>query len=190
MIIRPAKQEDARAIAKYIAMAESEMVAFFFGTDNQREIIDGLEELVLSPIPNRYSLSVNTVLEEDGKAAGSIISFAADSQRELDKPLLAVLKKQGIALGELTQEGAPGTWYGSTMGVNPEYRGRGFGSLLLRGAVQAGRDKGFEQTTLLVARAKPKVKGLYERLGFRVLEEVRIADVVYDRMIGEASDIL
>lgn len=183
MHIRPAQPSDAPAIADCIALAESEMVQFFTGKSDPADIRKELLPLVLGSKSNRYSLDNNLVAEVDGVPAGSIIFFPADRQPELDKPLLEYLRTRGIDLPELFFEGEPGTLYLSTMAVLPDYRGRGIATSLIPAAEAKGAELGFARTSLLVSAGKPKARGLYERLGYAVLREVRIADVRYSRMI-------
>jgi ribosomal protein S18 acetylase RimI-like enzyme len=52
----------------------------------------------------------------------------------------------------------------------PEYQGRGIGSAVIRDVIEQARSKGLS-VTLHVLKSNP-ARGLYERLGFRVVEEV------------------
>lgn len=182
MLIREAKKEDARAVASFIAMAESEMVHHFTGTTDPEKSVDALLEFILSPVPNRYSLGNNLVAEIDGQAVASAIAFPADSQPELDIPIIEAMNRRGYNLERLFFEGEPGTFYLSTMGVNPAYRGRGVGSTLMQAAQDKGKRLGFKEASLLVSKGKPKVQALYERTGFKVVADIKIADVEYCRM--------
>lgn len=182
MRIRPASPADSRAIAGFIAMAESEMVHHFTGTTDPEVSKTALEKFILSPIKNRYSIDNNTVADIDGEVAGSIISFPADEQPSLDTILLEDLNARGYGLTELFFEGEKGTYYLSTMGVDPKFRGQGVGTALMAAAEQKGRDLGYEFVSLLVSKGKPRARALYERVGFDVVEETRIADVEYYRM--------
>ena len=182
MLIREARKEDAPAIASFIVMAESEMMHLFFGTDDAGQSAAAVTEFILSPTPNRYSLENNLVAEIDGQTAGSIICFPADSQPGLDTLLVGALNRNGIRLDRLFFEGEPGTFYLSTMGVNPDFRGRGIGTALLAAAEAKGAKLGFEAVSLLVSKDKGKAQALYERLGFKVVADVAIADVEYRRM--------
>lgn len=183
MIIRPARKDDARAIAGFIAMAESEMIHHFTGSNDPEQSREALVRFITSPTPNRYSLENNLVVEEDGKPAASMISFAADLQPKLDLLLLEDMNKRGYNLDKLFFEGVPGTYYLSTMGVDSAYRGRGFGTALMQAAEERARTLGFAQTSLLVSRDKPRAMALYERVGYSVAEQVQIADTSYSRMI-------
>ena len=183
MHIRTAKPEDARAIAGFIAMAESEMVEFFTGTRDPEKGVEAMLAFVVSPARNRYSLANNLVAEIDGQPAGSLIRFPADQQPELDKPILEAVRRLGHDLDALFFEGEPGTYYLSTMGVDPAFRGQGIGSGLLAAAEEEAARRGFNRVSLLVSKDKPRVQGLYERVGFTAIKEVRIGPHPYNRMV-------
>lgn len=187
MNIREAQAKDAKAIAGFIAMAEGEIAEAFAGSKDPEKIRVALEEMVSAPQSNRYSLDNNLVAEVDGVAAGSIIRFPADKQPELDLYLLKVLAKRSIYLDRLTFEGEPGTYYLSTAGVDPKYRGQGLGTALLTAAEDEGTRLGFAQTSLLVSKDKPRALALYERLGYTVIGEQKIVDYEYFRMVKNIS---
>lgn len=182
MLIREAKSSDANAVASFIVMAEKEMVRYFTGVEEPEEAAKRLLPLVLSPTSNRYSLANNLVAEIDGVPAGSIIHFPADRQPELDILLLAQIRSYGFDVDKLFFEGEPGTYYLSTMGVNPDFRGRGVGTALMAAAEAKGIKLGFSLCSLLVSTEKPKVQAMYERLGYRVIADVSIAESHYRRM--------
>ncbi len=187
MQIRPALAADAPALARHIRMAEIEMVHHFTGTTEEEPSVRVLVGFVMNPTPNRYSLENTLVAEEDGRAAGSIIAFPADRQSDLDTVLLDALNGRGYGLKKLYFEGEPGTWYLSTMGVDPDFRGRGFGTALMGAATDRGRELGFARASLLVSKAKEKARKMYERLGYRIAGDVAIADVEYHRMIKDLA---
>lgn len=183
MLIRQARPEDADAVAAAIVAAEGEMILFFTGVSDPEKAANVLKKFVLSPTPSRYSLENNLVAVLDGRAVGAAMSFPADSQATLDLPILEAVRARRIALDRLAPEGEPGTWYVSTMGIDPACRGRGIGSALLQASIEKGKAAGYEKSSLLVARDKPRVRELYERLGFTKLTDVVIGDTTYSRMI-------
>lgn len=182
MLVRQAKTSDARSIARYICMAEGEMVELFTGFKDVDKGTEEILKLVLSPEPCRYSLANNLVGEIDGVVAGSLITFPADEQPELDKPLLQYLDARGHHLDSLFFEGLPGSYYLSTMGVDPAFRGKGAGKALMAAAEDKGRSLGFSQTSLLVSTDKDRARSLYERVGYAVVGEIAIATHPYYRM--------
>ena len=182
MLVREAKTGDALNIARFIVMAESEMVHHFTGFTDLEESAKALVEFIVSETPTRYSLANDLVAEIDGAVAGAIISFPADKQNELDTTMVAHMRKRGYDLTRLFFEGEPGTYYLSTAGVDPAFRGKGVGTALIAAAEEKGRKLGFETASLLVSKGKEKARALYERLGYAVSEDVKIVDVEYLRM--------
>ncbi len=183
VVVRPATREDAASSARFIAMAEGEMIAFLTGLDDPDAAAAKLAGWAASEAPNRYSFDNTHVVEVGGSVVGAIISFPADRQHELDGLILEDLRGRGRALDRLFAEGIPGTYYLSTMGVNPFCRGMGLGTLLLTAAEERGRGMGFSESSLLVAADKPRAKALYERLGFHARDTVRMGDFEYARMV-------
>ncbi|MCC8189571.1 MAG: GNAT family N-acetyltransferase [Planctomycetes bacterium] len=182
MILRDATPADADAIARCIAMAEGEMIRFFTGTDDEDKGRQVLAGFVCSPCPNRYSLSVTQVAAVADGVAGAALSFPADRQPELDRPILDALAERGVHLDRLLFEGVPGTYYLSSIGVHPAFRGQGIGTALMRAAEARGASLGFREASLLVAADKERARALYERLGYAAAGEVRLQQFHYIRM--------
>lgn len=182
MLIRQAIPEDALFIARCIIMAEGEMIPFLTGHDDLEMAREKLGGWILSSVPNRYSLEHTLVAEEDGNPVAAAISFPADAQPELDTLILEDVRRRGRDLDKLFLEGIPGTYYLSTMGVEPVYRKQGIGTALMIASENRARSLGFARTSLLVDTEKPRVKELYERMGHVAAEEVTLANCTYCRM--------
>ncbi len=182
MLVRQARRSDSCAIARFIAMAEAEMARFLFGAEGVWEAVPFFEEFVLSPVENRYSLGNNLVAEIDGEPVGSVVSFPADRQPELDSLLLAAFNKRGMGLEKLFFEGEKGSYYLCAMGVAPSFRGRGVGAALMEAAMAKGRELGYDRVSLLVSGDNSRARALYERFGFSVIEDVAIGGFDYLRM--------
>lgn len=182
MIVRKARLNDADLIADAIVMAEGEMVPFFTGTEDMDKSKKILKEFILSSVPCRYSLDNALVAEIDGCAAGAAFAFPADDQPDLDLLILASVNARGYNLKELFFEGETGTYYLSTMGVDPAYRGKGVGKALMAAAEAEGAKLGFTRASLLVAADKEKARALYERQGYSITARVEMAGFDYFRM--------
>lgn len=182
MLIRRAERRDAPAMARYVYMAEKEMIPFFTGYRDPANAERVLGSYILNDVPNRYSLDNAFVAEIDGETAGAVFVFAADRQPELDRLLVAAVNMRGGDFREFHFEGEPGTWYLSTMAVDPAFRGRGAGGALMAAAEAEGARQGFKRSSLLVDVEKEKAKALYERLGYGVIREIEIGPTRYCRM--------
>lgn len=69
-------------------------------------------------------------------------------------------------LQELENE-ALDSWYVNVLACYPEYRGRGYGSLLLKAAESIARDAGLWRMSVIVADDNIGARRLYERHGYR-----------------------
>jgi ribosomal protein S18 acetylase RimI-like enzyme len=70
------------------------------------------------------------------------------------------------AFAELKETEA-GEFYLDSVGVLPEYRGRGIASELFAAQIERAASLGHERVGLIVDIDKPKAEALYFRLGFR-----------------------
>jgi Acetyltransferases len=182
MLIRKARTGDVELIARAICMAEGELAPFFTGTEDEEKSIRVLSEFIVSSVPCRYSLQYCLVAEVEGKPAGMLFSFPADLQPDLDLLILASVNARGYNLKELFFEGEHGTYYLSTMGVDPAYRGQGIGTELMAAAEAEGAAQGFTRISLLVSADKEKARALYERKGYSITARVEMAGFDYFRM--------
>ena len=183
MEIRPARYEDAPAMARHIVMAESEMIQFFTGAEDPEAARSALEPWIRSLTPCRFSPEFGILAEMAGQPVGSAISFPADRQPELDAVLLDALRRRGHSLTRLSPEGEPGTYYLYAMGVDFAFRRRGIGAALMAAAEERGRQLGFSQASMLVTKDKERMQTRYERQGYSVVADVVIGGVEYRRMI-------
>lgn len=88
----------------------------------------------------------------------------------------------------------PGEFYLDSMAILPEYRRMTFeyagstdriGHLLMLDGIEQGRRKGFPRISLIVDKAKPRLKAYYSALGFRPDGEILFFGHLYDRMIKD-----
>ncbi len=86
----------------------------------------------------------------------------------------------------------PGEFYLDSMAILPEFRGKAYeyagstdriGHILMLDGIEEGRSKGFSRISLIVDKAKPRLKIYYSALGFRPDGEILFFGHLYDRMI-------
>jgi GNAT superfamily N-acetyltransferase len=76
-------------------------------------------------------------------------------------------------VAEDVKKSIPGVAHLSRMFVEPEYWGRGIGSLLLGRAVEEMRSRGYERAQLFTAAGNIRSRCFYERHRWRLEEETR-----------------
>ena len=114
----------------------------------------------------------------------------SDSQAIVEQP------SDGDSLDALSMEPEcrPGEFYLDSMAILPEYRRMTFeyagstdriGHLLMLDGIEQGRRKGFPRISLIVDKAKPRLKAYYSALGFRPDGEILFFGHIYDRMIKD-----
>ena len=88
----------------------------------------------------------------------------------------------------------PGEFYLDSMAILPEFRGISYeyagstdrlGHILMLDGIEQGRTKGFQRISLIVDKAKPRLKTYYSALGFRPDGEILFFGHLYDRMIKD-----
>ncbi|MBL1227785.1 GNAT family N-acetyltransferase [Enterococcus sp. BWB1-3] len=183
-MIRFAKKEDGAAIAPLILVILKDMELPILDAASEETILAILEEAIADPV-YRYGYTRGLVYEQNGEVAGIAFGYPAEDEPVIDKPLAQILKKFGF--NENTQlfvdvETLPGEWYLDTISVSEKYRGFGIGSKLLEALPKMAEQNGKKIIGLSVDKMNPKAKRLYERKGFKVVEERMISGHLYDHM--------
>ena len=163
-MIRKAKKEEASQIAELFMMAwpideilESNGISY-----------DRLHESITCIAAGKdtiYSYENTIVAEVDGKVVGAMCAYDGADYQRLKQPIVDALGKDS-GFADLKETEA-GEFYLASVGVLPEYRGRGIASLLFEAQCQRAASSGHKVAGLIVDEDKPKAEALYKRLGFR-----------------------
>lgn len=183
-MIRFAEKEDAAAIAPLILVILKDMELPILNEASEEMILAVLEEAVAAPT-YRYGYTRGMVYERNGEVAGIAFGYPAEDESIIDKPLAQVLKKFGF--DENTQlfadaETLPDEWYLDVISVSEKYRGFGIGSKLLEALPKMAEQNKKKIIGLSVDKMNPEAQRLYERKGFKVVEERTISGHLYDHM--------
>ena len=112
-----------------------------------------------------YSYENTIVAEINGRVVGAMCAYDGADYQRLKQPIVETLgKDSGFAALKETEAGE---FYLDSVGVLPEYRGRGIASLLFEAQCQRAASLGHKVAGLIVDEDKPKAEALYIRLGFR-----------------------
>ena len=116
-----------------------------------------------------YSYENTIVAEVDGRVVGAMCAYDGADYQRLKLPIVDVLgADSGFAQLKETEAGE---FYLDSVGVLPEYRGRGIASSLFEAQCERAASLGHKVAGLIVDVDKPQAEALYARLGFRYLDD-------------------
>lgn len=131
------------------------------------------------------SYHICTVAEVDGEVIGIAACHSGWDNSSIDRGNIAnmwryysirdflAVAQRGLRIATTMPPPDKDTDYISQVGVKEEFRGRGVGTALVRHLIGLARQKGRRKCALDVAVTNPEAQRLYERLGFRVVQENR-----------------
>lgn len=116
-----------------------------------------------------YSYRNTVVAEYDGTVMGAVCGYDGAMYTELKAPVADDFRKrfqsEEQSFSNVTETEA-GEFYIDSIGVDPQARGKGIGSLLFKAMLAKASSLGFSKAGLLVDIDNPKAEALYARLGF------------------------
>jgi ribosomal protein S18 acetylase RimI-like enzyme len=168
--IRPATLQDAPALAELVNFA-GEGLPLYLWTKMAKNGEDAwsVGRARASREGGGFSYRNATVVEADGAVAASLIGYPlADEPEPIDE---ASMPPMFLPLQQL-ENLAPGTWYVNVLASYPNWRGRGFGTMLLKHAeTLAAATDARKGMSVIVADNNAGAQRLYERMGYRLIAE-------------------
>ena len=168
IIIRQAHKEEASQIAELFMLAwpvqeiqESTGLAY----EQLHESIT----LIAAKEETIYSYENTIIAEIEGKVVGALCAYDGADYKRLKQPIVDALgPDNGFAKMKETEAGE---FYLDSVGVLPEYRGRGIASRIIEAQCERAASHGHKVAGLIVDIDKPQVEALYSRLGFTYLDD-------------------
>lgn len=163
-IIRPARMQDAPAIAVAVAMAigDEQTLRGYCGDDYLS---------VLTAIAQRegtqYSWQHAIVAQCDDKVVGAVVGYDGALLEQLREGTFAVLRQLISRTPKLANETEAGEYYLDSIAVMPEYQGVGIGSALIDAFCKRALAQGHKQVGLIVDFDNPTAERLYTSQGFK-----------------------
>lgn len=111
-----------------------------------------------------FSYRNTVVREEDGRVMAALMGYPLPDAP--DPGVYDNLSPMFVPMQEL-EDLAAGTWYVNVVATFPGFRGKGYGSELLRIAERLARDAQRSGLSLVVADANHGARRLYERQGYQ-----------------------
>lgn len=116
-----------------------------------------------------YSCENTFVAEMEEKIVGAMCGYDGADYQRLKQPVVDLLgNDSGFAQLKETEAGE---FYLDSVGVLPEYRGRGIASMLFEAQIKRAESLGHSRVGLIVDEDKPQAEALYSRLGFRYIDD-------------------
>ncbi|MBK3497440.1 GNAT family N-acetyltransferase [Viridibacillus sp. YIM B01967] len=180
--VRNAKLADGKYVVPLIIDAIGDIANRMTGESEPNAIVSELIHL-FERTDNRHSHLNTYVAEQNGKVVGTLVLYSGDAATKMDANLEAWLQKKGAETPKVDKEAHEDEYYVDTVCINPEFRGQGIGTILLKFSEQVAREKGYKKLSLNVENEKEKARHLYERMGFVITEPWTIIDEPFHHMV-------
>ncbi len=168
IIIRQAYKEEAPQIAELFIMAWPVDDILDSSQITYDQLHDSIS-LIAASEQTIYSYENTIVAEIDRKVVGAMCAYDGADYQRLKQPIVDALGPDcGFAQVKETEEGE---FYLDSVGVLPEYRGRGIASRLFEAQCGRAASLGHKVAGLIVDVDKPQAEALYTRLGFTYLDD-------------------
>ena len=168
VIIRQALKEEASQITELFLMAWPVDEIIESNGLTHEQLYESIT-LIAANEETIYSYENTIVAEADGKVVGAMCAYDGADYMRLKQPIVNELgADSGFAQ---LKETKAGEFYLDSVGVLPEYRGRGIASSLFEAQCERAASLGHKVAGLIVDVDKPQAEALYARLGFRYLDD-------------------
>lgn len=181
MTIRPAKPDDWQQAVPLIYTAGPEAFDYAFTQPGFCMVQDYLRRAFQGE-RGQFSYRYHWVLLHNGELMGTMLNYDLQSIQELHWPTVrSVLgyyrwrslkvAKRGAVIEKIMPPPADGVLMVANLAISGQAQGLGLGSKLIAHAENRARQMGKRGLALDVSVENPSAQKLYERLGFKVLDE-------------------
>ncbi|WP_050040560.1 GNAT family N-acetyltransferase [uncultured Acinetobacter sp.] len=133
------------------------------------------------------SYNLHWVVEHQGKVIAVVACYATKDLSRMDngtiKNILKMYKfrfprvlMRALNSSSVVTKPSETSLHVANFGVHPNYRSQGIGTQLLQHLKMHAIEQGYSGLSLDVSKANPKGQSLYERIGFKVVEETAFKD--------------
>ncbi|NHN31649.1 GNAT family N-acetyltransferase [Paenibacillus agricola] len=183
-MIRKAQKQDSEKAAVLIYDAIQDIAHVLTGERHKKKVFEQLERYFCQEV-NRLSFQNCLVKTIDDIPVGIIVAYQGKAAIKLDEPIRAYLRDLTGKEPTIDPEADAADYYIDTVSVNPEFRGRGFGTELLLDAIHYAEAQGHPTVSLNVEENNPKARKLYESLGFSYKKTVMINQHKYSYLVKQ-----
>ncbi|QOV10037.1 GNAT family N-acetyltransferase [Viridibacillus arvi] len=180
--VRNAELADGKFVAPLIIEAIGDIANRMTGETEPKAIESELITL-FERTDNRHSYLNTYVAEHNGQVVGTLVIYSGDAAPQMDANLETWLQEKGAKTPKVDKEAHEDEYYVDTICINPDFRGKGIGTILLEFSEQLAREKGYKKISLNVETQKEKALKLYERMGYVITEPWTIIDEPFHHMV-------
>lgn len=166
MIIRKATIADSDLLATYLLLAMEDIVYNFIGKKDYSAAKNLLQHFAKQE-QNQYSYQNCWVMESVGKIIAAVNVYDGAKLVQLRQPVSQYIQTNFNDDFNPEDETQAGEYYIDSLGVAPEWQGKGIGSMLLKFLIEKYVVQNGETLGLLVDDENPNAKRLYLKLGFK-----------------------
>lgn len=184
MRIVNARKEDAPLIARSIMEAVGEEICLNLAGEKHTlaDVERMFTNLALRDDTQYSYLNTLTALDDDDRAIGVCVGYDGAKLHALREPFFEEAKRLlDIDMEGVEDETDSSEFYLDTLAVLPEYRGQGIASALLKASVARAEAIG-KPAGLLVDKDNTRARRLYEKVGFRQVDERPFCYVMMDHL--------
>ncbi|MGH2306483.1 GNAT family N-acetyltransferase [Aliarcobacter sp. ERUVET-8] len=183
-MIKQADKKNINNISILIYDAIHNVANTLTGENEDKKILETLDYYIKMDV---CRLSYNNIYTYiiDNQNVGILLAYSSNDVKKLDKPMLEHLRRKNIFLDSFEKECFEDEFYIDTVSVSPSFQGRGIAKELFSFAEQKAKELDFKKLSLLVDFENSKAKALYERLGFKDNEILKVSGSNFYHMIKQ-----
>jgi ribosomal protein S18 acetylase RimI-like enzyme len=170
--VRMATREDAREIAKLIAISSDGVAEIEWHEQADIENCSPLDigELTYQNPEGDYSFNKATILEINGEVAGMLLAFGMPEAEPRNPENRPAIDDENVFAPYIYLE-EPNSWYICGVALYPQHRGHGVGTRLMALANDQAEEGGFTTLSLVAFEQNEGAVSLYEKLGYNVVDQ-------------------
>lgn len=186
-IIKIATPRLAPVASALIYLTMGKMADYLFGSDDA-QTAQGLLMRLFQRKSNRFSYQFTKVVTLSGNVSGLVVAYSGRVMKSLELPTaFNLIRVSGVrTFFRFVKRAFPlfgvkevenDEYFISNISIKPDSRGQGLGKFLLTGTEQTARERGFNKISLTVDVENTRALSLYERIGFNVIDTVKISSL-------------
>jgi ribosomal protein S18 acetylase RimI-like enzyme len=174
-IIRTATQDDAREIAKFIAISSDGVAEIEWHEQADIEHCDPLDigERTYQNPEGDYSFTNSRILEINGEVAGMLLAFGMPEAEPRNPENRPAADDENVFAPYIYLEES-NSWYICGVALYPQYRGQGLGTRLMDLANEQAKENGYTTLSLVAFEQNKGAVNLYDKLGYSVVDQAPI----------------